>query len=97
MGIVASGSALGRCFLGYLRRIVTISIGGVVYPILLNNLFFSRIGFHNGVRVSAVLNAGLLIIAIACMRTRLPVERKSDGLSVIRFLRDLPYVALIFG
>ncbi|KAF5341733.1 hypothetical protein D9611_001313 [Ephemerocybe angulata] len=56
IGIVSSGSALGA----------------ILHPIMLNHLFNGRIGFHNGVRISAALNVVLLIIAFAMMRTRLP-------------------------
>ncbi|THU89177.1 MFS general substrate transporter [Dendrothele bispora CBS 962.96] len=48
MGIVASGAA----------------VGGIIHPIMLNQLFEGRVGFHNGVRVSAAMNGMLLIIAI---------------------------------
>ncbi|KAF5334579.1 hypothetical protein D9758_018361 [Tetrapyrgos nigripes] len=47
MGVVATGG----------------SIGGIVHPIMLNQLFQSRIGFHNGVRISAGMNGLLMIIA----------------------------------
>ena len=47
MGIVATGA----------------SVGGIVHPIMLNQLFEGKIGFHNGVRISAAMNGFLLIIA----------------------------------
>ncbi|KAI0804707.1 major facilitator superfamily domain-containing protein [Irpex lacteus] len=47
MGIVATGA----------------SVGGIIHPIMLNQLFEGKLGFHNGVRVSAAMNGFLLIIA----------------------------------
>jgi MFS family permease len=47
MGIVATGG----------------SIGGIIHPIMLNQLFEGKIGFHNGVRISAAFNGALLLIA----------------------------------
>jgi hypothetical protein len=47
LGIVASGAA----------------VGGIVHPIMLNQLFNGRIGFHNGVRISGALNGVALLAA----------------------------------
>ena len=47
MGIVATGA----------------SVGGIIHPSMLNQLFEGSLGFHNGVRVSAAMNGFLLIIA----------------------------------
>ncbi|KAJ3509211.1 hypothetical protein NLJ89_g5344 [Agrocybe chaxingu] len=64
MGIVVAGS----------------SIGGVVYPILLNNVFERAGGFRWGVRSVAFMDLGFLIIANSIMRTRLPPKKKhADG------------------
>ncbi|KAF5316240.1 hypothetical protein D9619_006787 [Psilocybe cf. subviscida] len=84
MGIVASGS----------------SLGGVVHPIMLNQLFHSRVGFHWGVRISAFFNLGLFIIANLMMSTRLPPQQKklSDLMSYWgAFLRDKSYIAATAG
>lgn len=56
MGIVLTGSGFG----------------GVIYPIMLNQLFNSSVGFAWGVRASAFLTLGLLVVANCIMRTRLP-------------------------
>lgn len=37
------------------------SVGGIVYPIMLNNLFHGSTGFAWGVRASAFLSLGMLI------------------------------------
>ncbi|KAF9023807.1 MFS general substrate transporter [Hymenopellis radicata] len=52
------------------------SVGGLVHPIMLNNLFHGRLGFAWGVRVSALFNLVLLIIANLLMTTRLPARPK---------------------
>ncbi|KAH9919143.1 major facilitator superfamily domain-containing protein, partial [Fomitopsis serialis] len=46
--------------------------GGIIYPIMLNHLFNGSTGFHWGVRASAFLTLGLLVLAQFVMRTRLP-------------------------
>lgn len=52
------------------------SVGGLVHPIMLNNLFHGRLGFAWGVRVSALFNLILLIVANLLMSTRLPSRPK---------------------
>lgn len=51
------------------------SIGGVVYPILLNKTFNSGVGFAWGVRISGFLTIFLLCIACLTLDTRLPVRK----------------------
>jgi len=74
------------------------SIGGVIHPIMLNKLFHGSVGFEKGVRASAGLNLGLVVISILLMRTRLP-PRNTGGLgpAVKKFARDLPYLFAVFG
>ncbi|KAF5384257.1 hypothetical protein D9615_003436 [Tricholomella constricta] len=79
MGIVAVGAALGA----------------VLHPIMLNRLFHGPIGFHNGVRISAALNAVLLGIANAMMRTRLPPKKTGPAIPLVGFLRDPPYIFVL--
>ncbi|KAK0460609.1 major facilitator superfamily domain-containing protein [Desarmillaria tabescens] len=84
MGIATSGSGLG----------------GAVQPIMLNRLFYGRVGFHNGVRISAAFNAGVLIIALLLMRTRLPPTPRKDGSTLLHmraFFREGPYIATVVG
>ncbi|KAJ7662826.1 MFS general substrate transporter [Mycena polygramma] len=82
MTIVASGS----------------SLGAVVHPILLNNMFH-RLGFANAVRASAGLVSGLLLMACLLMRPRLPPATAHPPFwrSLPRFARDLPYVFAILA
>jgi MFS family permease len=83
MGIAASGS----------------SIGGVIHPIMLNHLFYGSSGFHVGVRASAGLNLGLMVVGVLLMRTRLPPKKTGAKLlpQLAAFLQDPPYVFAISG
>lgn len=97
MGIVASGS----------------SLGGLLHPIMLNNLFHGHVGFANGVRASAGLITGLQVIALLLMRPKYAhLKRKESNeegqtseqskmISVAdalrKFSRDMPYVAITIG
>jgi len=84
LGIAASGSA----------------VGGALHPIMLNSWFHGSVGFHQGVRASATLNLGLLVIALLLMRTRLPPSSSKSGSTIINiraFSRDPPYVITVVG
>ncbi|KAI0926615.1 hypothetical protein AcV7_005507 [Taiwanofungus camphoratus] len=62
IGIVSSGS----------------SVGGIVFPIMLNRLFQSpHVGFANGVRASGAVVGSLLLLGNCLMRTRLPSKRQT--------------------
>lgn len=84
LGIAASGSAFG----------------GAIHPIMLNLLFHGSVGFHSGVRASAGLVAGLLIISLLLMKPRYPQNTKKAA-SILNnyrvFLCDIPYVIMIFA
>ncbi|KAG6872566.1 hypothetical protein C0995_008839 [Termitomyces sp. Mi166 len=84
MGIAVSGSG----------------VGGAVHSIMLNRLFYGNVGFYNGVRASAGMVGGLLIIAILLMKPRLPPTSRKHG-STLRdlniFLKDAPYVIMAIG
>lgn len=64
---------------------------------MLNKLFHDSIGFHNGVRISAGVNAGLFIIANLLMRTRLPPKATRTPIPFVKFLRDVPYLLMVMG
>ncbi|KIM41319.1 hypothetical protein M413DRAFT_72154 [Hebeloma cylindrosporum] len=76
------------------------AIGGAIHPIMLNAWFHGALGFHSGVRASAGLTGGLMIIALFLMKPRYPVNGKkaSSTLRYFRvFLQDLPYAIMILG
>jgi hypothetical protein len=67
---------------------------------MLNQLFHGPVGFHNGVRASAGLLAGLLFIAILLMKPRLPPNPRKRGNTFQdfrAFLSDPPYVVTLVG
>lgn len=74
------------------------SFGASIHPIMLNNLFVS-IGFANGVRASAGMISGLLLIACLLMRQRfLPQKRAVGFLECVKKLsHDSAYVASTLG
>ncbi|KAF8154611.1 major facilitator superfamily domain-containing protein [Crassisporium funariophilum] len=84
MGIVIAGS----------------SLGGVIYPVLLNNIFQRTSGFEWGVRGVAFMDLGFLIVANSIMRTRLVPKKSREGSSKAAFkevLADVPYLVYILG
>ena len=67
---------------------------------MLNAWFHGTLGFHAGVRASAGLTGGLMIIALFLMKPRYLVNGKkaSSTLRYFRlFLQDFPYVIMILG
>lgn len=75
MGIVLTGS----------------SFGGIIHPIMHNQLFHRKTGFAWGVRASAFLILGLLVIANCLMTTRLP-SRQGPKPNFGAIFRDVPYM-----
>jgi MFS family permease len=86
LGIVAAGT----------------SLGGIVHPIMLNQLIHGRIGFAWGVRISAFFNLVLLVLGNVLMTTRLPVRREKGGLRGrlrywVEVFTDLPFLLSCLG
>ncbi|KIK39965.1 hypothetical protein CY34DRAFT_56231, partial [Suillus luteus UH-Slu-Lm8-n1] len=75
------------------------SLGAIIHPIMLNNLFNGPLGFANGVRVSAGLISSCLLTACLCMRTRLDLPAKPvNYLATARkCICDVPFMLLIAG
>ncbi|KAF9552105.1 MFS general substrate transporter [Agrocybe pediades] len=76
------------------------AFGGTIHPIMLNAWFHGSLGFHSGVKASAGLCAGLLILSLILMKPRYPKNKRkaSSTLKSLRyFLRDMPYVIMILG
>ncbi|KAI5118374.1 hypothetical protein M0805_008702 [Coniferiporia weirii] len=87
MSLVASGS----------------SFGGIIHPIMLNILFNGSVGFANGVRASAGLITGCLVIAISVMRLKKTETTKESeeviplGVAVKKFSRDTAYIYMVLS
>ncbi|KAF8520751.1 MFS general substrate transporter [Hysterangium stoloniferum] len=76
------------------------SVGGIVMPVMLNNLFYHKAGFDWGVRASAFLITCLLIISNIVMRTRLPSRRERPGAvtpDTKKVLTDKAYLIAVAG
>ncbi|KAF9484040.1 MFS general substrate transporter [Pholiota conissans] len=76
------------------------AVGGAIHPIMLNAWFHGSLGFHSGVKASAGLTGGLMLLAIILMKPRYP-KNKKKAISTIQsfkvFLPDFPYVIMILG
>ncbi|CAL1703585.1 unnamed protein product [Somion occarium] len=81
MGIVLTGS----------------SFGGIVHPIMHNQLFHGKTGFAWGVRASAFLILGLLVIGNCLMTIRLPPKRNGPKPKFSAIFRDIPYMTASVG
>ncbi|KAL4077035.1 major facilitator superfamily domain-containing protein [Scleroderma yunnanense] len=74
------------------------SAGTIIHPIMLNNLI-KKIGFTDGVRISAAFVGLILFIACLLMRTRLePLTRPTNYWVVAKgAIRDLPFLIMTIG
>ncbi|KAI0310455.1 major facilitator superfamily domain-containing protein [Amylostereum chailletii] len=82
MGFVITGSA----------------VGGIIFPIMLNQLFPSSTGFAWGVRASVFIVLGLLIAENVLMSPRQDVaSRKKEPPAMKSLFTDLPYMVVNFG
>jgi len=75
------------------------SLGAIIHPIMLNNLLNGPVGFSNGVRASAGLVSGLLIIACLCMRTRLdpPTIPVNYITAAKKCMHDVQFMFMVAG
>lgn len=67
------------------------SLGGVIFPIMLNQLFNGSVGFAWGVRASAFLILGMLVLANILMstnKTLMSLEKPHPDVKGI--LKDVP-------
>ncbi|KAJ3493148.1 hypothetical protein NLJ89_g11085 [Agrocybe chaxingu] len=84
MGIVATGS----------------SLGGIMFPIVLNELFKSSLGFHWGVRVSAFMGLAMLGAANILMTPKKKFNSNAQDrpdLDLKGIMTDVPYLISIFA
>jgi hypothetical protein len=70
MGIVITGTPITCILWLNILKNAGSSFGGIVYPILLNNLFNSSVGFAWGVRASAFLTLAMLAGANCLMSAK---------------------------
>jgi len=80
------------------------SVGGIIYPILLNQLYFDRqIGFGPSVRATAYLTLGLLVIANGLMLLGLSTSNAKGNapppraFSMKAVLTDTTYIVSVAG
>lgn len=71
------------------------SCAGIIYPILLNQLF-PRIGFGWTVRAAAFLTLAMLVTAILTVRSRLP-PRKVEKIFDFSPLREKAFLLVTIG
>lgn len=75
------------------------AIGGIVFPIMLNKLLNSSIGFAWTVRIAAFVVLGCLAVANLLIRPRVkPSETTQSMISQLKVLfTDIPYMLLVSG
>ncbi|KAH7890615.1 MFS general substrate transporter [Phlebopus sp. FC_14] len=74
------------------------SVGGIFFPIMLNQLFNSSAGFQWGVRASAFVVLGLLAIANLLISDNPTLNKQVQSKPPIRtILTDVPYILSIFS
>lgn len=76
-------------------------MGGIVYPIMLNNLFNDSVGFAWGVRASAFLTLGFLIAANLLMTDRVSVNKQKALVKgpqeKPKVISDVPFLMAVTG
>lgn len=74
-------------------------MGGIAFPIMLNYLLSTKLGFPWSVRVSAFVALAMLVLANILMRPRKEMlqGRYAPKPSIKSFFSDSPYVLLIVG
>ncbi|KAJ7186746.1 major facilitator superfamily domain-containing protein [Mycena filopes] len=70
------------------------SVGGIVFPIMLNHLLFRR-GFVVGVRATAALITALMFLANVLIRPRYPKNQPTSKASIRIILTDGPYMIFV--
>jgi len=76
--------------------LIPTSLGAVLHPIMLNKFFNGPVGFHNGVRISASLNAFLLLVAALITKPRLP-PKEAQRFPIGKWLKEPAYLVFLFG
>ncbi|TFY75972.1 hypothetical protein EWM64_g8040 [Hericium alpestre] len=76
------------------------SLGGIIWPIMLNHLLNESAGFPWGVRAEAFLAMGFLFTSFWFMKTRLPGRRdrpNAKPVSIMVLFKDIPFLICIIG
>ncbi|CCL98464.1 uncharacterized protein FIBRA_00462 [Fibroporia radiculosa] len=76
------------------------AVGGLVYPIMLNQLFSRGVGFAWSVRASAFLTLGVLIVANCIMTARpsnVPKPATEGSVSLRAIITDPPFILVALG
>ncbi|KAK4047605.1 hypothetical protein OIV83_005263 [Microbotryomycetes sp. JL201] len=73
------------------------SIGGICYPLLLNKLLYSGIGFGWTVRIAGFLTLALLLVAIVFVKQRLPPRTGKGHFVDYRVFKDPAYSFIVAG
>ncbi|KAJ7507153.1 MFS general substrate transporter [Mycena galericulata] len=76
------------------------SMGGVVFPIILNHLINGPVGFAWGIRTVAFITAILLLIGNLLTRPRLPTKKQrapEDNAVLKLIMKDFPYWLSVWG
>ena len=77
------------------------ALGGIIWPIFLNQLLLKNVGFAWTVRASAFIVLGFLCLANILVRPRSSLARtrlsSAPRVSLLLLLRDLPYMLLMLG
>lgn len=74
------------------------SIGGIIFPIMLNHLFKSSAGFQWGVRASAFIVLGMLLFANLLMKTRPHASTtRCSKVDLRQIMTDIPYLITVFS
>lgn len=73
------------------------AVGGVVFPLVLIKIM-PEIGYAWSIRVIALLDLVLCLIAICLMKTRLPLEKKAKGAQIdLRAFKDIRFALATAG
>ncbi|KAF5103771.1 hypothetical protein DV451_001252 [Geotrichum candidum] len=73
------------------------AVGGVIFPLVLIDLM-PRIGYGWSIRVIALINLVLSVVAVALMRTRLPLEKSKSGAVIdLKAFKDVRFGLTTFG
>lgn len=77
------------------------SLGALSHPIMINNLIHGPLGFHNGVRASAALFGGTMLLGGLLTRTNLPPKKDENIVSLWaaakKFSKDTVYILAVAG